>query len=109
MFLSSLSIVLPLLGFAAQYVQTRKDKRDSFSTHVILLGIVGSVFGLAFHWLNASLSVGVFVSNLSNVAVLLALLELVTRTRREQRMLPENCFLRISFKPKSEKRKAEVF
>jgi uncharacterized membrane protein YeaQ/YmgE (transglycosylase-associated protein family) len=96
-----LSTALPLVGFLAQYAQTRKDKRDAFSTQVTLLGIVGAVFGLAFHWMNdLALSFGIIASAGATIAIHLFLLELIVRLRREQRMLPESWFLRLSFRPK---------
>ncbi len=90
---------LTVAGFLVQYRQTHKDKRDVLSTGVSLLAMVGAVGGLLYEasagrtvaWTHAS---AVVVA----VAVQLALLELVTRLRREQRMLPASCYLRISFR-----------
>jgi hypothetical protein len=90
---------LPVAGFLAQYRQTHKDKRDVVSTGVSFLVVFGAVGGLlgsvsagrGAGWLDVA-AAGVAV------AVQLALLELVTRLRREQRMLPSSCYLRISFR-----------
>ncbi len=91
--------VLPLAGFAVQYRQTRKDKRDSYSTAVALLVIVAQIGGLLFYAsAGEAIEAGTAATCVVAVAVQLALLELVTRLRREQRMLPSSCYLRISFR-----------
>ena len=93
------AFALPLVGFLVQYRQTHKDKRDAVSSGVSLLVIAGTVGGL-LHEVSAGRTVGwaTAAAAVAVVAVQLALLELVTRLRREQRMLPASCYLRISFR-----------
>ena len=65
-----------------------------------LLLILGNVLRLVFFWL-APFDATFAVQSVVMVAVQLAMIELITRVRREQRMLPSTLFLRISFRWKN--------
>merc|ERR1712000_335959 len=93
-------VVLPAVGYAFQYRRISLEKRDTFSTHVSLLLILGNVLRLVFFWL-APFDATFAVQSVVMVAVQQAMIELITRVRREQRMLPSTLFLRISFRWKN--------
>jgi solute carrier family 66, member 2 len=90
-------VTLPAVGYGFQYRRIQLEKRDTFSTYVSLVLIVSNVLRLFFYWL-APFDVTFAVQAVVMVAVQLALVELITRVRREQRMLPSTLFLRISWR-----------
>ena len=90
-------VALPAVGYGFQYRRIQLEKRDTFSTYVSLVLIVSNVLRLFFFWL-APFDGALAVQSVVMVAVQLALVELITRVRREQRMLPSTLFLRISWR-----------
>lgn len=76
------------------------EKRDTFSTHVSLVLIVSNVLRLFFFWISP-FETALAVQSALMVVVQMTMVELVTRVRREQRMLPSTLFLRISFRWKN--------
>merc|ERR1711991_1294802 len=91
---------MPIVGYVFQYRRIQLEKRDTFSTYVSLLLIVSNLLRLFFFWL-APFDATFAVQSVVMIVMHLALVELITRVRREQRMLPSTLFLRISFRWKN--------
>jgi hypothetical protein len=100
-FLFVFSFFLFFLNFALpQYRRIKLEKRDSFSTYVSFILIVSNILRIFFYWV-APFDFVYVLQAVVMIVVQLVLLELITRVRREQRMLPSSLFLRISFRWKN--------
>lgn len=82
--------VCSALAWALQYWHIHR-KRTEMSPHVMLLALTGALLTGA-RFVGEPSRWAVAVGAALDVATQLALLELVTRVRREQRMLPESLF-----------------
>lgn len=96
-------LVAPVVGYAFQYKKIMTEKRDTFSTLVSLVVLISQVLRILFFWLSPYDNV-FFAHSILMIVTQLALLELITRVRREQRMLPSTLFHTFSFRWKQFRR-----
>ena len=98
MIVDLLKLTSYVVGYGAQYRKVYLERRENcFSTWSCLIVIIAQVMNLVYG-LFSSIDVPIVIRSMVMLMVQLALVELLTRVKREQRMLPSTLFHRLSFR-----------